>query len=120
MCLEQIRPDLTNAPLERTQMRGLIASREQGLKFSEHVSAAARRVRLHPGENALPLSSKRIFAGPSPVQESMAVLLHLGKLSRFSCFLEDKLHCASYQIKQDQRRGRCRLAGREAISFTAK
>src|SRR5579884_3567482 len=105
MCLEQIRPDITDAPLERAQLRGLIASREQGLQFSKHVSAAARRVRLHPGEHSLPLSSKRIFAGPSPVQESHALLLHLGKLSRFSCFLEDKLHCASCEIKQDQRRG---------------
>src|SRR5271165_151972 len=92
------------------QMRGLIASREQGLQFAKDVSAAARRVRLHPGENLLPLSSKRVFACPSPAQDSHALLLHLGKLSRFSYFLEDKLHCASCEIKQDQRRGRRRLA----------
>ena len=105
-----MRPDLTNASLERAQMRDLIAAREQGLKFSKDVSAAARRVRLHPGENLLPLSGERVFAGPSPVQDSHALLLHLGKLSRFSYFLEDELYCASCEIKPYQRRGRCRLA----------
>ena len=101
-------------------MRALIASGEQGLQFSKDVSAAARRVRFYPDENLLPLSIKRVFAGPSPVQDSHALLLHLWKLSRFSYFLEGKLHCASCEIKPFQRRGLCRLADRKAISFTAK
>ena len=109
MCLEQMRPDLTNAPLERAQMRELIASREQGLKFSKDVSAAPRRVRLHPGENLLPLPGERIFAGPSPVQNTRGFLLLMGKL-----------FCASCEIKRHQRRYRCRLADGGSSSFTAK
>ena len=100
MRLEQMRPDLAHAPLERAQMRALIASREQGLKFSKDVSAAARRVRLHPGENLLPLPGKRIFAGPSPVQDTPCFLLLLGKLTRFSSFLEDQ---ALLRILRDQK-----------------
>ena len=76
MRFEQMRPDLADTPLERAQMRELIASREQGLKFSKDVSAAPRRVRLHPGENLLPLPGERIFAGPSPVQD-LSVFLPL-------------------------------------------
>ena len=86
MRLQQMRPDLAHAWLERAQMRELIASRQQGLKFSKDVSTAARRVRLHPAENLLPLPDERIFAGPSPVQDSHALLLHLGKLNWFSTF----------------------------------
>ena len=120
MRLEYMRPYLADASLERAQMRALIASREQGLEFSKDVSAAARWVRLHPGENLLPLPGERIFAGPSPVQDTRSFLLLLGKLFCFSCFLEDKLRRASCEIKRHQLRYRCRLADGGSPSFTAK
>jgi hypothetical protein len=112
--------DLTHAPLERAQVRALIASRVQGLQFSKDVSAAARRVRLHPGENLLPLSSKRIFAGPSPVQSTRASLLLMGNLIRFASFLQDQLCCACGEIKRHQRCRRRWLTGGGTDGFTAK
>src|SRR5260370_29039207 len=104
MHLEYMRPHLADASLERAQMRDLIASRKQRLEFPKDVSAAARWVRPHPGENLLPLPRERIFAGPSPVQNTRGFLLLMGKLFCFSCFLEDKLCCASCEIKRHQRR----------------
>ena len=120
MRLEYMRPYLADASLERAQMRDLIASRKQRLEFPKDVSAAARWVRPHPGENLLPLPRERIFAGPSPVQNTRGFLLLMGKLFCFSCFLEDKLCCASCEIKRHQRRYRCRLADGGSSSFTAK
>src|SRR5260370_33871048 len=103
MCLEKMRPDLTHAPLERAQARVPIAAGVQGLQFSKDISAAARRVHLHPGENLLPLSSKRVFAGPSPVQSTRAFLFLVGKLISFATFLQDQLCCACSEIKRHQR-----------------
>src|SRR6266700_4170698 len=120
MCLEQMRPDLTNAPLERAQVRELIAPGEQGLKFSQDVSAAARQVRLHPGENLLPLPGERIFAGPPPVQSIRAPLLLLGNLTRFTSFREGQPCCARSEIKRHQRCRRRWLAGGGTDGFTAQ
>ena len=120
MCFEQMRPDLTHAPLERAQVRALIASRVQGLQFSQNVSAAARRVRLHPGENLLPLSSEGIFAGPSPVQSARAFLLLIRKLISFASFLQNQLCCACGEIKRHQRCRRHWLTGGGSDGFTAK
>src|SRR5260370_35038117 len=99
MCLEQMRPDLTNASLECAQMRELIASREQGLELSKDVSAAAGWGRLHPGENLLPLPGERIFAGPSPVQNTRALLRLIGTLTWFASLLQHYLCCACSDLK---------------------
>ncbi|GHO65490.1 hypothetical protein KSC_043820 [Ktedonobacter sp. SOSP1-52] len=95
-----MRLDLTHAPLERAQMRALIASRKQRLEFAKDVSATARWVRLHPGENLFPLPGERIFAGPSPVQNTCVSLFLMGKLICFACFRQDKLRRASCQTKR--------------------
>src|SRR5712691_1041935 len=115
-----MRPDLTHAPLERAQVRVPIASGVQALQFSKDISAAARRVRLHPGENLLPLSSKRVFAGPSPVQSTRAFLFLVGKLISFASFLQDQLCCACSEIKRHQRYWRCWLTGGGMAGFTAQ
>src|SRR5260370_4167109 len=120
MCLEKMRPDLTHAALERAQARVPIASGVQGLQFAKDISAAARRVHLHPGENLLPLSSKRVFAGPSPVQSTRAFLFLVGKLISFATFLQDQLCCACSEIKRHQRYWRCCLTGGGTASFTAQ
>ena len=120
MCLEQMRPDLTHAPLERAQVRALISSRVQGLQFAKNVSAAARRVRLHPGENPLPLSSEGIFAGSPPVQSTRAPLLLVGNLIRFASLRQNQLCCACSEIKRHLRCLRCWLTGGGTASFTAK
>ena len=120
MCLEQMRPDLTHAPLERAQVRALIASRVQGLEFAKNVSAAARWVRLHPGENPLPLSSEGIFAGPSPVQSAHAPLILMGNRIRIASLLQNQLCCACGEIKRHQRCRRHWLTSEGTDGFTAK
>jgi hypothetical protein len=89
---EHLRPDLAKTPLERAEIRALIASRKQQLEFPKDVSAASRWVRLHPGENLPPLPGERVVAGPSPVQDLRAFQFLMGRLLCFSCFLLDQLH----------------------------
>src|SRR5450755_2912356 len=120
MRLEQRWPDLADTPLECAQMRTLIASRKQRLEFPKDISTASRRIRLHPGENLLPLPGEGVFAGPSPVQDRHAFLLLMGTLICFSCFLLDKLRRASCELKRHQRWYRHRLAGGGSPGFTAK
>jgi hypothetical protein len=65
---EQMRPNLAHATLEGANLKRVIASREQGLEFTEDVSAGASRVGLHACENLLPLPDEGIFAGAPPVE----------------------------------------------------
>ena len=92
--------DLADAPLERAQMRALIASGKQALEFPKDVSATSRWVRLHPAENLLPLPGERVFAGPSPVQNARTFLLLIGKLICFFSFQQNKLRRASCAMKR--------------------
>src|ERR1700730_6434244 len=115
-----MRPDLADTPLKGAQMRNLIASRKQGLKFPKNISATSRGIRLHPGENLLPLPGERVLAGPSPVQNTRTFLLLLEKLICFSLFRQYKIRHASCKIKRQKLRGRRRLAGRSSVSFTMK
>ena len=101
-------------------MRALIASGKQALEFAKDVSATPRWVRLHPGENLLPLPGEWIFAGPSPVQNTRTFLLLLGNLICFASFLQDQLCCACCEIKRYQRCRRSWLTGGGTASFTAK
>jgi hypothetical protein len=101
-------------------MRALIASGKQALEFAKDICATARWARLHPTENLLPLPGKRIFAGPSPVQNTRTLLLLMGNLTSFASFLQDQLCCACSEIKRNQRcRRRC-LSGGGTASFTAQ
>ena len=58
--------------------------REKALEFAKDVCATAGWIRPHPGENLLPPSGERIFAGPSPVQNTCTFLLIIGKLFCFA------------------------------------
>jgi hypothetical protein len=115
-----MRPDLTHAPLEGAQMRALIAAGKQTLQFAKDVSAAPCWVGLDPGENLLPLPSERVFAGPSPVQNALTLLLLMIKLICFAFFLQDQLCCTYSEIKRHQRCRRRWLTGGGTASFTAK
>src|SRR5579864_9446276 len=120
MRLEHLRPDLADTPLKGAQMRALIASGKQALEFAKDVCATARWVRLHPGENLLPLPDERIFAGPSPVQNTRTFLLLTRNLICFASFLQDHLCCACSEIKRHQRCRRRWLTSGGTASFTAK
>src|SRR6266852_4259366 len=120
MHLEHLRPDIADTPLKGAQMRALVASGKQALEFAKDVSAAPRRVRLHPGENLLPLPGERIFAGPSPVQNTRMLLLLMGNLTCSASFPRDQLCCASSEIKRHQRCRRRWLDGGGTASFTAQ